>query len=163
MITCTFEDNGIGKLRHVTINALVVKDGKVLLGKRGTYNGGEPLLEAGKWALIGGFLSRDETVEQALKREIKEESGWEVDNLRLLHIKDNPDRPAEDRQNVEFVYIVDAINKTSESDEEVSRLEWFSLDSIPPKEEIAFDHQDDLTIYTRFLKNNLPLPVIGKY
>jgi 8-oxo-dGTP diphosphatase len=163
MITCTFEDNGIAKLRHVTVNALIIKDGKVLLGKRGTYNGGKPLLEAGKWALIGGFLSRDETIEQALKREIKEESGWEVDNLRLLHIKDNPDRPAEDRQNVEFVYLADAINKTSESDEEVSKLEWFSLDSIPQKEEIAFDHQDDLTIYTNFLKNNFPLPVIGKY
>ena len=75
MITCTFEDDVIAKLRPVTVNAIVIKDNKILLGKRGTYNGGKPLLEAGKWALLGGFLSRDETIEQALRREIKEESG----------------------------------------------------------------------------------------
>jgi len=163
MITCTFEDNGTAKLRHVTVNALVIKDVKVLLGKRGRYNGGKPLLEAGKWALIGGFLSRDETIEQALKREIKEESGWDVNNLRLLHVKDNPDRPAEDRQNIEFVYLADATNKISDSDEEVSMLEWYYLDNLPSKEEMAFDHGDDLEIYSNFLKEKLTLPVIGKF
>ena len=120
-------------------------------------------MEAGKWALLGGFLSRDETIEQALRREIKEESGFEVTNLRLLHIKDNPDRPAEDRQNIEFVYLADATKKVSESDEEVSALVWFSLDTLPPEEEIAFDHGDDLKIYADFLKHNLSLPFVGKY
>lgn len=163
MISCTFEDKGTAKLRHVTVNALVIKDGKVLLGKRGAHNDGKPLLEAGKWALIGGFLSRDETVEQALKREIKEESGWKVNNLQLLRIKDSPDRPAEDRQNVEFIYLAEAINKTSKRDEEFSKLEWFSLDNLPPKDKMAFDHWDDLAIYKNFLKSNLSLPIIGKY
>ncbi len=108
--------------------------------------------EAGKWSLIGGFLSRDETIEQGLKREILEESGWQVDNLRLLHIKDKPDRPMEDRQNIEFVYLVDATKKVSESDEEVTKLEWYPLDSLPPKEELAFDHGDDLEFCKNILK-----------
>lgn len=163
MITCTFEDGGMGKLRHVTANAIVVKGGKVLLAKRGTYNNGKPLFEAGKWALIGGFLSRDETVEQALRREVKEESGWEIENLKLMHIKDNPDRRNEDRQNIEFVYIAEAKNKKGDSDEETSELHWFSLDSFPPNDQIAFDHADDLMIYIKYLKENLLLPVIGKY
>lgn len=104
MITCTFEDGGTGKLRHVTVNALIVKDNKVLLGKRGTFNG-RPLDDAGKWALIGGFVGRDENLEKALKREIQEECGCEIDSFTLLHIKDNPDRKGEDRQNIEFVFI----------------------------------------------------------
>lgn len=163
MISCTFEDGGTGKLRHVTVNALVIKDGKVLLEKRGTYNNGKPLLESGKWAMIGGFMSRDESIEQALKREIMEESGWEVENFRLLHIKDYPDRPAEDRQNIEFVYIVEAVRKVAGSDEEVSKLEWFSFDNLPLKEEMAFDHVDDLELYKALLKTDLQLPLIGKY
>ena len=163
MIICTFEDKGTAKLRHVTVNALVLKESKVLLAKRGTYNNGKPLEEAGKWSLLGGFMSRDETIEQALRREVKEESGWEITNLRLLHIKDNPDRCAEDRQNVEFVYLVDAAAKVSGSDEEVRELKWFSLAEIPSQEEMAFDHRDDLLIYNIFLKGGLFLPVMVKY
>jgi 8-oxo-dGTP diphosphatase len=163
MIICRFEDGGEAKLRHVTANAIVIKEGKILLGKRGTYMGGKPLLEAGKWSLIGGFLSRDETIQQALAREIKEETGWEVKNFTLLHIKDHPDRQNEDRQNVEFVYIVEAVRQEGKSDEEVSKLEWFSPDTIPPEENIAFDHADDLKIYQDYLNKTIPLPYFGKY
>lgn len=163
MITCTFEDNNTAKLRHVTTNAIVIKDNKVLLAKRGTYNGGKALLEAGKWALLGGFVSRDETIEQAIRREVTEESGWEIDNLKLLHIKDNPDRLGEDRQNVEFVFIAYAKNKVAEGDEEVKKLEWYSLDNLPPKDQMAFDHRDDLEMYAKYLQKNFLLPVIGKH
>jgi 8-oxo-dGTP diphosphatase len=162
MITCTFEDGGTGKLRHVTINAIVTQGNKILLGKRGTYMHGKPLLEAGKWAMLGGFLGRDESLEQALKREVQEESGWIIDNLKLFHVKDNPDRPAEDRQNIEFVFVANAVEKVSESDEEVTNLEWFSVDELPAKEMIAFDHGDDLELYKKYVKKTFSLPVIGK-
>ncbi len=42
-------------------------------------------------------------------------------------------------------------------------LEWYSLDNLPSKEEMAFDHGDDLEIYSNFLKEKLTLPVIGKF
>ncbi|MFA6454040.1 MAG: NUDIX domain-containing protein [Microgenomates group bacterium] len=117
-----------------------------------------------KGALLGGFLNRDETVEQALRREVKEESGWEVGDLKLLHIKDNPDRPAErERQNIEFVFIAEAKSKVGESDEEVKELEWFDLENLPDFDQIAFDHADDLELYIKYLKENFPVPFIGKY
>ncbi len=162
MITCTFEDNGEAQLRHVTVNAIVMKDSMVLLAKRGTYNGGKPLLESGKWSLIGGFLSRDETLEEGLRREVREESGWEIDNLRLFHIKDSPGRRGEDRQNVGFVYVVDAVIQRGESDEEVQEMSWYAFDQLPPADQIAFDHGDDLALYQKYLKTEFPLPVIGK-
>lgn len=34
MITCIFENNNKASLRHVTVNAIVVKDNQVLLGKK---------------------------------------------------------------------------------------------------------------------------------
>ncbi len=160
MISCYFENNNKALLRHVTLNAIVIKDNKVLLGKRGTLRG-KPILEAGKWALLGGFLDRDENLEQAVKREVKEESGWIIDNLQLMRINDNPDRPHEDRQNVDVIFIAEAIEQIQTSNEEVKKLKWFELDNLPPKEIMAFDHGEDLEIYLRFLKEKFPLPVLG--
>jgi ADP-ribose pyrophosphatase YjhB (NUDIX family) len=163
MITCTFEDKGKAHLRHVTVNAVVVKEDKVLLGKRGTYGNGKPLLEAGKYALLGGFFDRDESLEQALKREIYEESGWEIDNLSLLRINDDPKRPYEDRQNVDIIFIAEAIKQTGRPDEEVSHLKWFSLNDLPPEDMIAFDHYDSLIIYKMFLDKKIVLPLTGPF
>ena len=160
MITCSFENGNKTSLRHVTVNAIVVKDDRVLLGKRGSLNG-KPILESGKWGLLGGFLSRDENLAQAVKREVMEESGWEIANLKLLRINDNPNRPREDRQNVDVIFLADAVGKIKAGDEEVKELKWFPIDELPSKDEMAFDHGDDIEIYKRYLKENFPLPVFG--
>ena len=160
MITCIFENNNKASLRHVTVNAVVVKDNQVLLGKRGTHNG-KPILESGKWGLLGGFFNRDENLTQAVKREVMEESGWEIDNPQLLRINDNPNRPKEDRQNVDIIFTVKAVKKIKTSDEEVTQLQWFDINKLPPKDSIAFDHYENLEIYIKHLKERFPLPVLG--
>ena len=108
MITCFLENNDKVFFRHVTVNAILIRNNQVLLGKRNSYNG-KPILESGKWGLLGGFLNHGENLIQAAKREAMEESGWEISNLKLLRINDNPDRPKEDRQNVDFIFIADAV------------------------------------------------------
>ena len=160
MITCIFENNNKTSLRHITVNAIVVKDKKVLLGKRGTLNG-KPILESGKWGLLGGFFGRDENLIKAVKREVMEESGWEIDSLQLFRINDNPQRPKEDRQNVDIIFIANAIKQIKTFDEEVSKLQWFDLDKLPPKEKMAFDHGDNLELYKKYSKEKFLLPVLG--
>ncbi|HKB88802.1 MAG TPA: NUDIX domain-containing protein [Patescibacteria group bacterium] len=162
MITCYFEDNAKAKfgLRHVVMSTIVVKDGKILLEKRGTYNG-KPILESGKWALIGGYLDRDEDLITGAKRESIEETGWKLDNFKLLRINDSPERPREDRQNVDFVFVANAISQKPTKSEEVAELAWFDLDKIPPKEQIAFDHFESIELYKKFLKENFPIPLLG--
>ena len=160
MITCYFENGNKDSLRHVTVAVIIVKDKKVLLGKRGTFNG-KPILESGKWALIGGFVDRDETLVETAKREVMEEAGWKIDNLKLFRIIDNPNRPNEDRQNVSIVFIANGVDGTSETNEETTELDWFDLDNLPSKEQIAFDFYDDLELYKKYLKKEFPLPVLG--
>ena len=160
MITCTFENNNKTSFRHVTVNAIVIKNKQILLGKRGTFNG-KPILESGKWGLLGGFFDRDENLTQAVKREVLEESGWEINDLKLFRINDNPNRPREDRQNVDIIFIANAVKQIKTSDEEVSKLQWFDLDKLPAKQEIAFDHGDSLESYKKYLKEKFPLPVLG--
>lgn len=161
MINCTFEDGGKAGLRHVTVNALVIKDNKILLGKRGAFKG-RPIQESGKWALLGGFMDRDETLVEAVKREVLEESGWKIDNLLLFRINDNPLRPREEkRQNIDIIFIADAIKQSGESDEEITNLSWFDLDKTPPMDQIAFDHGDSIELYKKYLIKKFQLPVIG--
>jgi len=160
MITCIFENGNKTSLRHVTVNAIVVKDNKVLLGKRGTLNG-KPISEFGKWGLLGGFFDRDENLVQAVKREVMEEGGWEIENIKLFRINDNPKRPKEDRQNVDFIFLARGIKQIGTSDEEVKELKWFDLDKLPSKETIAFDHGEDLKLYLNYLKNKHILPLFG--
>lgn len=161
MITCYFESNNkaVGGLRHVTMNALVIHENKILLGKRGMVNG-KKMTEFGKWGLLGGFFGRDETLVQAVRREVFEESGCEIDNITLFRINDDPYRIKEDRQNVDFIFIARFVKQIPKQDEEVLELKWFSLNNLPPGEEIAFDHGESIFLYRDYLRKphtNLPL------
>jgi len=147
-------------LRHVTVNALVIKNKQILLGKRGTF-AGKKILESGKWGLLGGFFARNENLIQAVKREVMEESGWEITDLKLLRINDNPDRPHEDRQNVDIIFIAQAVKQIKTGDEEVKELRWFDLSDLPAKERIAFDHSDDIEIYKKYLQGKIKIPILG--
>lgn len=145
MITCTFENGNKAKLRHVVIDILVIKDSKLLLVKRA-----EKLLEGGKWALIGGYMEIDENAAEAAAREGFEESGYRIAGLQLLWIKDKPSRPGEDRQNISLVFEGIAGEQEGKSDWEVTDQKWVSFDDLPPKEEMAFDHYEDIQKYLRY-------------
>lgn len=154
MITCTFEDGGKGRLRHVVVHAIVEKDGKILLGKRTGK-----ILETGKWALPGGFVDRDETVSQAVLRELREETGWEGEVISLFRINSNPNRPHEDRQNIAFDFLVKPLRQIGNKDHESSKVEWISIDKLLPMDTFAFDHGDSIKLYLDYRKESFPLPL----
>ena len=162
MITCTFENGNVASpgLRHVTVNAIVVKDNQVLMGLRANVKG-LTMLESGKWALLGGFFGFGENLIEAVKREVMEESGWEIEELELFRINDNPGRPKEDRQNVDMIFIARAVRQIGKSDEEVKELKWFPLESLPRMDQIAFDHGEDLELYLKHLNSPMTLPILG--
>lgn len=147
MIQCTFENGNKAQLRHVVVDTLILKDGKLLIIKRS-----KKLLEGGKWAIVGGYVERDEELVDTVAREAFEETGYRVTDIKLLRINSSPNRPNEDRQNISFVYYCTALEKEGESDWEVSDQKWVSFDDLPPKDEIAFDHYQDIQAYLQ-LKN----------
>jgi mutator protein MutT len=156
MIKCYFENGNEAKpgIRHVTVDGLVMKDNKILLVKRASN-----LTGGGKYAFPGGFLDRDETAEEAIVREVKEETGYQSNKVTLFRVNTNPDRIGEDRQNVDFVFIVEVGLKTSNPDFEVEKIQWYSLGKLPEKDEIAFDHYETLKLYQKYLKENFFLPL----
>ncbi len=70
----------------VGVGGVVVRDGRVLLARRGK----PPLL--GRWTIPGGTVELGETLHQALVREMREETGLEVDPVEVLTVFDRIDR-----------------------------------------------------------------------
>ncbi|MBI4447624.1 NUDIX domain-containing protein [Candidatus Woesearchaeota archaeon] len=67
----------MGDRPKVGVGVLVLKGGKVLLGKRKNAHG------AGSWCFPGGHLEFNEAVEDCARREVLEETGLKIKNLRL--------------------------------------------------------------------------------
>lgn len=142
MIRCKFENGNEAQLRHVVVDALVVKDDKLMLVKRTAS-----LAEGGKWALVGGYVERNESLAEAVAREVLEETGWEVKDIKMLRVVDSPRRSGEDRQNVSMVHSCVATRKVGEPDWESDEQEWYAWDSLPTAVSMAFDHAEIINYY----------------
>jgi len=157
MITCTFENSRIAHLRHVTVGTISInKKHEVLLVKRAPN-----LPRGGTFTIPGGFLERDETVEQGALRELKEETGYDGEIKALFQINDSPKRPKEDRQNVDFVFIAEITGGIETINPEVTSIYWFSKEFLPKEELFAYDHRSSILRYFSYLKKPYALPLIG--
>lgn len=156
MITCTFENGKKASLRHVVVHAIVEKDGKLLLEKRSPSLS----LEGGKWALPGGFLDRNETAEEAVLRELREETGWKGEVVSLFRMNTNPNRPHEDRQNVALDFLVKPVRLEGAMDEETTNVEWVPIEKLPPLDDLAFDHGESIALFIAYRKTPFALPIV---
>ena len=83
----------------VGVGAIIICDGKILLEKRK----GEP--GKGKWSVPGGLVELGERAEDAVIREVKEETGLEVADPELIDVVDNIVRDANGEVKYHFVII----------------------------------------------------------
>ena len=119
----------------LTVDAIIFNkvqvDIKVLLIKRKYF----PF--EGKWALPGGFVDMDETLEQAIHRELKEETGLKCIKLQQLHTFGAIDRDPRGRT-VSVVYWGFAgHNQKIKAGDDAKEAAWFSIHKLPS---LAFDH-----------------------
>lgn len=156
MINCMFENGNKALLRHVTVGAIAVNDkNQVLLVKRAPH-----LINGNKYAVPGGFLDRDEDTAKGTLRELFEETGLKGEIKFIFRINDSK-RRKEDRQNVDFLFIVKVTGGEIKKTEEGSGSYWFDESDLPPEEEFAFDHRDSIIRYFEYLKSPFNLPILG--
>ncbi|HEX7041623.1 MAG TPA: NUDIX hydrolase [Patescibacteria group bacterium] len=160
MINCTFENGNIASpgLRHITVGAIAYNDkGQILLVKRSSKYS-----RPNTWTVPGGFMERDKTIEECVLKELKEETGMDGEIERLFHINDNPNRPKEDRQNVDFIYLVKVGEGNFSHDDEIINIEWFGKSNLPSEDDFAFDHRTVILKYFEYLEQSFALPLMGK-
>jgi 8-oxo-dGTP diphosphatase len=107
-------------------------DLKVLLIRRDL----EPF--QGKWALPGGFVRMDETVEEAAKRELAEETGVARIFLEQLYTFSAVDRdPRERVVSVAYYALVNLSDHRVKAATDAREAAWFAASDLPA---LAFDH-----------------------
>jgi 8-oxo-dGTP diphosphatase len=120
----------------LTVDAVIIKKGSVVLVKRKNF----PFKDF--WALPGGFVEYGETVELAALREVKEETGLEVELDGLVGVYSDPNRdPRGHIVSVCFLGHIIGGNLVADTDAEDAKC--FKLDEISDIE-LAFDHQNIL-------------------
>jgi len=94
----------------------------------------------GKWALPGGFLEMDETLEACGRREFREETGLAAGKLELLGLFDRPGRDPRGRV-VTATYLTFLAGGEPQAGDDAARAAWHPLGRLPS---LAFDHQEML-------------------
>lgn len=150
MICCTFENGKEALLRHVTVGVIVINTRKEFLLVKRAAN----LLRGNTYTIPGGFLDRGENLEKGALRELFEETGLTGKHAILFRINSSPDRPKEDRQNVDFIFIVKKFTGDLTNNKEVIEMRWFSEKDLPPDEKFAFDHRESIMFYLEYTINN---------
>jgi 8-oxo-dGTP diphosphatase len=116
--------------RPLTVDGIILYDNKLVLVRRGN----EPF--KGRLALPGGFVEKDETVEQAVVRETKEETGLDTEIVRLIGVYSDPGRDPRG-PTVSVCYRLRVTGGSPRASSDAAAVELVAPGAIPP---LAFDH-----------------------
>lgn len=114
---------------------------------------------AGQWALPGGFVKMEESLEEAARRELQEETG--VKNIFLEQLYSFGDIKRDPRGRVITVAYYALINLNDQplrAASDASRAAWFAVDDVPA---LAFDHDRILQAALTRLRGKLTYEPIG--
>jgi len=96
------------------------------------------------WALPGGFVDTGESLEEAVIREIKEETNLDVELIRQFHSYSSPSRDARGHT-VSTVFLARTHSKAAKAGDDAKNIGLYHQMNLPEK--IAFDHREILEDY----------------
>jgi len=114
----------------------------------------------GEWAIPGGFVLDNESLEDAVERELQEETGVKITYLEQLYTFGKPGRDPR-RRIISVAYFglvkssqFEKLNATTDAEE----AQWFNIKELPI---LAFDHQEILKIAIERLRAKITYQPIG--
>lgn len=121
------------KFRTV-VKALITYRGEVLIGRKEEEDG-HPI--SGEWHLLGGHLEHGEQVEEAIEREVEEETGLEVDVHQTVDVMTFAWEDDE-KDSLQIVFHCEAEEKDAEALDDLSEIKW-----VKPGEITEFVHSEE--------------------
>ena len=124
-----------------SVTCIIWDNEKGILFERRTDNG--------MWCIPGGSIEMGETLEDALKREVKEETSLDIENPELLDVQSNVHVIYPNGDEVYYtdvMYFVQNYRGILSPDEESTELRWFPTNQLP---------ENIVPIQKEFLKNYL--------
>lgn len=132
--------------------AAVIDAGRILLVREACN---------GLWTMPGGWADSGHTPAENAIREVREESGYEVEILKLAGIWDKAchGHPAEPEYTYKMIFLCRLLGGEPSHDHEISEVGWFAPDALPPMcphraspdyVALAFRHHADPSLPTDF-------------
>jgi len=109
----------------VGIGVMVMREGKVLLGKRRGSHG------AGEYAWPGGHMEYMESFEGCAKREVMEETGMEIQNVRFLRLMNLKDYAPKHYVDIGLVAEWKSGEPQPMEPDKIERWDWYDIDHLP--------------------------------
>lgn len=134
----------------VSVGALVLKDGKILLVKRANEPG------KGRWSIPGGVVELGERLEDAVKREVKEETNLDVSVGKMLDVVEVIRRDGMGNVVFHYViidYIASVVGGELFPSSDVEDARWVTID-----EALNMDITESLRMMLKKIKDGSLIP-----
>ena len=109
---------------HIGVNVFVIKDDKLLLGKRKNIYG------AGTWGLPGGHLETGEAMKGAASRELMEETGLTADSFEFSNMVNDKNG---DQHYIQAGFVAQNVNgePSLKEPDRCEEWKWFNISGLP--------------------------------
>lgn len=129
-----------------TVDTIIQRDSRILLVKRKN----DPF--KGYLVLPGGFVNEGERVEDAAKREVKEETSLNIELLDILGVYSDPTRdPRGHMMSTVFIAKISSHNDKVDAvaQDDAAAIEWINLEVIDTRN-VGFDHKRIISDYKKW-------------
>ena len=104
----------------VSVAAVIIDDANRVLLLKHVFRPGSG------WGIPGGFINKGENPEKAVRRELAEEIGLKLENVRIVHA-----RTFRNANHVEILFRATPVGTPNPRSVEISDLGWFRLEDLP--------------------------------